>query len=201
MRQTNTHITELKNKPTLEYYTLFELYVSESNVLRYVSNDNEIIFDGKTYIPYPISYSQVPENSNNEIETMQVTVSNVNRAVQQLLESNEMRSAKVKIIIVFKEKLTEPTAKIEDTFYIDSYELNEQTVILTLSTKFDVLGVQLPGRVFTRTYCRWQFKSNYCKYAGTETECSKKLDRCIELSNTLNFGGFPGIPPKKVYSV
>lgn len=43
--------------------------------------------------------------------------------------------------------------------------------------------------------CPWIFKdSTYCKYSGSETVCNKTMSRCKELSNVLNFGGFPNIP-------
>jgi len=200
MRQVTNLITE-KNKTNLSYYTLFELYISDTNILRFVSNDNPITFDGNSYQPYPINYENIAENGNNEIETIQVSVSNVSREIQSIIDQNELRKCKVKIIIIFKDKIDDTDAKIEDVFYIDSFETSEQTVIFTLSTKFDVMGVQLPGRIYTRTYCRWQFQGAECKYSGADTECNKKLARCIELANTDNFGGFPGIPPKKVYQI
>lgn len=200
MRQSTSKIIEQKNKPTLSYYVLYELNLG-SSALRFVNNDTAITFDGNIYQPFAVAHSQISENSNNEVETIQITVSNISRYAQQLCEDNELRKKSIKIIIVFKDELATNTAKIEDIFYIDTYEISEQNVIFTCTSKLDVLNVVLPGRIYTRTYCKWQFKGVECKYAGAETSCTKKFDRCIELNNTENFGGFPGIPSKKVYVI
>lgn len=201
MRTTESNVIEEKNKATLEYYNLYEIKIDDNNILRFVSNNEIVTFNGNTYNPFPISHSEISENSSTEIETLQISVSNVSRFVQQFCKDNELRGKEVKIITVFKDKLNVSTAKIEDKYYIDSYEINEKTAIFTVSTKFDVLGVSLPKRVFTKNSCKWKFKDGSCKYSGNETSCDKTFESCVTLNNVANFGGFPAIPPKKVYSV
>jgi len=201
MRAIENNVIEEKNKETLEYYNLYEIKIDDDNVLRFVSNNEIVVFNGNTYNPFPISHSEISENSNTEIETLQISVSNVSRFVQQFCKDNELRGKEVKIITVFKDKLDVSTAKIEDKYYIDSYEINEKTANFTVSTKFDVLGVNLPKRVFSKNSCKWKFKDSSCKYSGNETSCDKTFESCVTLNNVVNFGGFPAIPPKKVYAV
>ncbi len=202
MRTTENNVIEEKNKATLEYYNLYEIKIADNDILRFVANDYPITFNNKTYNPFPISHSEISENSNSEIESMQITVSNVSRFVQKFCEDVEMRGKEIKIITVFKDKLDVSTAKIEDKYYIDSYEINEKNAVFTVSTKFDVLGVQLPKRVFTKNNCKWTFKDSNCKYSNSGVgHCDKTFDTCVALNNVANFGGFPAIPPKKVYAV
>ena len=201
MRQKESNIIEEKNKETLEYYNLYEIKIDDDNILRFVSNNEIVTFNGNTYNPFPISHSEISENSSTEIETLQISVSNVSRFIQQFCKDNEMRGKEIKIITVFKDKLDVPTARIEDKYYIDSYEITEKNATFKISTKFDVLGVQLPKRVFTKTNCNWIFKDGSCKYSGNETSCDKTFETCVLLNNVANFGGFPAIPPKKVYAV
>lgn len=202
MRQTETNVVAEKNKAELQYYNLYEIKIADNDILRLISNDYPITFSGHTYNPFPINHSQISENSNNEIETLQITISNVSRLVQQFCNGVEMRGKEIKVITVFKDKLDVSTAKIEDKYYIDSYEINEKSAIFTVSTKFDVLGVQLPKRVFTKNNCKWTFKDSSCKFSSSRAAtCDKTYDTCVALGNVANFGGFPAIPPKKVYSV
>lgn len=190
------------NKPIIEYIVLFEIQISDTRTDYYAASDKDFIFEGKTYKAYSISYAFISENSKNEIDSIQISVSNVTREAQALVMNNEIRGKRVKITnVILNSDATDANKTIGDTYYIDSFEVNEQVVTFNLTTKFDVLGVQLPGRTYTRETCRWTFKGIDCKYAGSATECNKRFARCSELNNTVNFGGFPGIPPKKIYTI
>jgi lambda family phage minor tail protein L len=86
-----------------------------------------------------------------------------------------------------------------ETFYIDYYETDGKNAIFTLSSKLDVYSVMLPGRTVIRTHCSWIFKGEECKYDGGETACNRTLQRCRELGNTLNYGGFPAAGGKRMF--
>lgn len=53
----------------------------------------------------------------------------------------------------------------------------------------------LPKKVDTgfvlSSMCPHRFKGHRCKYSGAETDCDKTIQRCAELGNTVNHGGFP----------
>ena len=42
--------------------------------------------------------------------------------------------------------------------------------------------------------CPWEFGGTDCKYAGGATWCNQSYERCQELDNTDNFGGFRFLP-------
>jgi len=42
--------------------------------------------------------------------------------------------------------------------------------------------------------CPWEFKGTECGYSGGQTWCNQSYERCDELSNTDNFGGFRFLP-------
>jgi len=74
-------------------------------------------------------------------------------------------------------------------------------VTFTLTSKFDILSVNLPARKYSRNYCGWKtLGCTECGYGGAETECNKTLTRCRVLANSGRFGGFPSIPSRKLWT-
>ena len=126
----------------------------------------------------------------------------MSRLIQAYLEDDEtytFRGKKVTIKRVWRDQLGDGDAYTDDVYYIDSYSADQNNVTFTLTSKFDVLDVELPARKYSRNYCAWKFKSTECGYAGTETVCNKTLTRCRVLENQLRFGGFPAVPSKRIY--
>ena len=184
---------KLANKP-IYLYTIFD-YDGLGNDLRYAEWDTNITFDSLTYTKFPIKHTEIGENSTAEIDTFSVQVANVNRALQAYLETYDFRGKKVVIKLVFADKLNDPDAFIDFTFYIDTYTANESVVDFKLSSRFDLLDVKLPLGTYNRNFCRWRFKSTECGYSGAETTCDKMKQTCRDtMDNVLRFGGFPSIP-------
>jgi len=55
---------------------------------------------------------------------------------------------------------------------------------------------RFPMHRMMRNHCRFRFKDVLCKYAGATATCDKTLASCRGMtggSNSVNFGGFPGI--------
>jgi hypothetical protein len=50
--------------------------------------------------------------------------------------------------------------------------------------------------------CQWAFKGVECKYAGGADWCDKSFDRCSNINNDENYGGFrwlPSIADKEIW--
>lgn len=192
-------ITE-KNKQENSPIFLYTIYDYDgSNDLFFTNYDENVTFDGQEYTKFPIMHEYIEENTRGQIDTVKVTLGNVSRLIQAYLEENDFRGVKVDITQVFADLLDDTDAYIKHTYYIDSYIADQQNVEFTLTSKFDVLEVELPARKFSRNHCGWKFKSDECGYSGDETECNKTLTRCRELSNEKRFGGFPSVPSKPIY--
>jgi len=161
--------------------------------------DEDIIYDGVTYSRFPIAHEFVGENTEGRIDQVKVRLSNITRLIQSYLEENDFRGKKAIIRTVWREELADPDAHMDEVFYIDSYTADENNVEFTLTSKFDVLGTDLPSRRFSRNYCLWKFKSTECGYSGEETTCNKTKERCKALENYQRFGAFPSIPLRRIY--
>jgi lambda family phage minor tail protein L len=200
MRSLTAEVKTEKNSPTNKPIFLYEVFDYDGAThLYYAEYDANVTFDSQTYTAIPIKHDFVGENTQGEIDMVRITIGNANRVLQSYLELYDLRKLKVKITIVWANRLNDPTAKIEDIFYIDSYTATEQAVEFVLSSKFDVLDVKLPFSKYFRNSCRFVFKGAECQYAGAETTCDRTLQRCKVLVNSLHYGGFPSIPTKKLY--
>lgn len=201
MKQLNADFTVKKNAQTnslRRLYTVFDYDGAGTNL--YLAEDSQnIVFGGITYIAFPITFDNVSENSNGEADQMQITVSNVSRQIEAYLQAYSFRDKKVTITYVFADALADSAQKYEETLYIDSYTSDAKVVTFTLSTKLDITQKKLPLKTVLSTHCQWVFKGGECKYAGVETTCDRTLQRCRQLSNTLNYGGFPGAGGKRMF--
>lgn len=202
MRNPGSNFIAEKNKPAnapIFVYTLFD-YDGASSNLYLAEYDADVVFDGVTYQKFPITHDCISENARGEIDTVKITVSNISRLIQAYLESYDLRGKKIVITMVYADHLDDTTMKMEDTFYIDSYTADEEKVEFTVSSKFDVLEVEIPVRKYMRNHCGWTFKSTECAYAGAETTCNRTFQRCRELLNQVRFGGFPSIPSQRTFT-
>jgi lambda family phage minor tail protein L len=190
-----------KNKLSNAPIYLYEIedFDGQSNDLRFASYDDDVAFDGKTYLKFPITHEAVGENTTGEIDAVTVKVSNVSRFIQEQLETYDLRGKKITITLVFANLLNDSLNRMDQIFYIDGYSASIQSVDFLCTTKFDLLATEIPARKFWRNHCTWKFKSTQCGYAGAEGVCNKTFQRCKQLANSVRFGGFPSIPSRHIY--
>lgn len=180
-------------------YTIYD-YDSQGTNEYFAAYDENVTFDGIEYTRFPITHDVITENTSGEIDNTNVQLSNISRLIEYYLQNYDLRGKKVSIKMVYANLLDDPDAYIEFSNYIDSYKSNVKDVIFAIMSKFDILGVQLPGRIFIKSHCQWLFKSTECGYSGEETECNKTRGRCRQLGNQLRFGAFPSAPGGTSYA-
>ncbi len=188
---------KLVNKPIFLYEVVN--FDGADNSILMAGYDDDVVFNGKTYIKFPISHEAVSDNTSGEIDQVSVKVSNISQFIQNKLETYDLRGKKVIITMVFANLLSDSLNCIEHSYYIDAYTANVEVVEFTCTGKFDVLRTELPARKYWRNFCTWKFKSTECGYDGAETACNKTFQRCKALTNQERFGGFPSIPSRQVY--
>ncbi|NCC60059.1 MAG: DUF2163 domain-containing protein [Verrucomicrobiae bacterium] len=188
---------KLENKPIYLYEV--EDFDGLGNSLLFAAYDQDISFNGKTYIRFPISHDGAGENTSGEIDAIVVKVANVSQFIQAKLEAYNLRGKKVIITMVFANLLSESLNKLEQIYYIDSYSSGMDVAEFSCTSKFDLMKLELPARKYWRNFCAWKFKSAECAYSGDQTTCNKTFQRCKALSNQVRFGGFPSIPSRHIY--
>lgn len=190
-----------KNKKENSPIFLYTIYNFDGNNtdLFFAEHEEDVHYDGKTYVKFPLTHDFVGNNSSGEIDTITITLCNISRLMQSYLEDYDFRNKKVSIRMVWANQLADTDAYIEDVFYIDSYTADEKNVAFALTSKLDILDIEIPCRMYLRNFCSWKFKSSECGYTGGETTCNKTLNACRGLSNQERFGGFPSVPSKRIY--
>jgi len=168
----------------------------------------------QTYTPAPIELGAIERGSVNEAPSLSLRISNVDRTIVAYLELyNALRGREVKIIRTFDSLLSDENANVTETYYVDGGSTTAQSAELRLVPKTVFTNIRIPNRVFRRNQCQWEFKSLQCAGAATLTApyvnaslaspllttCLKTLASCDAYVNASRYGGFPGIPRRRVW--
>jgi lambda family phage minor tail protein L len=203
MRNPSSGFIAQKNKQQNQPVWLFTVYNYDgaSSNLYFAAWDQDITFNGQTYTRFPIKINFISNNTQGQIDALSLTVGNVSRYIGAYLEAYDFRGLKVDIQAVFIDTLSDTSAVIKDTYYIDSYTEDAQVVTFSLNSLFNVNDLELPSRKYLGNYCSWRFKGTECGYSGSTSTCNKTPAACKAMaggSNYLRFGGFPGIPTERI---
>jgi len=186
-----------KNKLNISdpYAHLFIIQINDTDALYLTNHSEKIAYDGHEYSPFPIQIGESKENSRGNLETLTLTVSNIDRSVMAYLELNDaLLGNEVRIYLV---------NRIDTTQAIDlgNYQIVEVTADQELANitlgHYNFFGLKFPRNRFIKGRCRWVYRSPECGYSDGLPSCDKTLDEsngCRVHSNTARFGGFPGIP-------
>ncbi len=177
------------NSPWL---VLFTVKINDTiGKVRYVDHPESIVFNGKTYIPFPIKFDTIKEEAKAGLFDLTMTISNVSRVIQGYLDNNELRGNKCNIKIVHKDHLGDSSAVIKERFEIVSWRstLNEvQFVIGSLS----LIGARFPSTVMLTDHCRHLYRGadGNCGYldstgAGTISSSGVTVTGVGTLFNTV----------------
>lgn len=202
MRIVGGSFKQAKNAPTIKPVFLYSILINpQTNTFkRFTSHPGGVTFDGNVFQHFPISHSALSEDGTGQIQKAKLIISNVTREIQAIIDSNDgLRNRQVTITQVWLDFIVDTAAFISDVMTISDTVVTEKLATFSLASTLDVLGIKLPRRSLTRTFCRFRFKSALCGYVGEETTCDKTLNRCRELLISRRFGGFPATPLQKQF--
>ena len=173
---------------------------SEDLTLRLVRNNEDIMWGGVLWQAFPFEVDGFSQNSNGELPSFNVRVSNIDRTVEGYLEqAGGGIGSQVRILVVMSENLDLLTPEMEEEFSVQSVNYDSQWVTFVLTGAVNLFR-RIPERRFLKNFCPFKFKGVECQYDGVATECNKSYERCLELNNASRFGGEPAIPQGGIYS-
>jgi len=167
--------------------------------VRVVRNNENVTWRTYTWTAFPFEIDEIGEESKGEIPQVEVRVSNVSRAMEQYLQAydvytkaNGFTPITVSIFVLNSKNLADTDPEVEHLFELKQPKTNAlwATFVLGASNPFNQ---RYPQARILKNHCRFVFKGTLCAYAGAETTCNKTLTRCRALSNSVRFGGFPGV--------
>ena len=193
---------EEKNKLATDSKWLVALKITIPGVtdpVRLVRDNSNMTWQGETWVAFPFEIEEIGDDLKGEIPQVNVQVSNISRVMEAYIsaydtycKNNGYSDIDVNLYVVNSKNLADSTAEAEYEFILKSPATDSRwaTFILGASNPFRRRFPQ--GRIL-KNHCRFRFKDLRCQYAGVESTCNKTLARCRQLSNSANFGGFPGV--------
>lgn len=184
---------------------LFEISVSDLEVLRITNNEAAVTFNSKVYSPFPIAMETMEEGGQGDLPYINITVSNAERILTDYMEQrNGLLDRAVTMKLVNESNLSDDAASITINLVIRQATVTESAISFRLS-HHPFFEIDMPHQRFYRARCRWAFKSTECGWSsggtGESETCDKTLDGdngCETHLNQDRFGGFPGIPRRRI---
>lgn len=188
-----------KNKTASDgvYLLLVDIDYGGEEVLHLAANNENVTHDGKMYYAYAFNVDAVKQNSS-ELQTVQLSVSNVTGAVQSIIEKYDGGGdAKVRLFVVNTNVPDEVLD--EENFVVNSTSASADYVVFKLGANFSFTR-RFPAKRIMKDFCPFQFKGIECGYKGVVTSCNKTLADCRRCGNSKRFGGEPTIPQGGLYA-
>lgn len=144
-----------------------------------VDNNTSVVYQGITYIPFPVKLQGINTTTDGSVDKTSVTIGNVDSEgliMGYIARNNGMSKWTVRFVFVYEKFLdgkpdVDVDAYTEEFFLIDTYTATEQYVTFTLEPVIN-LGIQLPRRRFMTDSCFWRFKDiTTCKYVSHGIGC------------------------------
>lgn len=171
------------------------LYPNEDPVYLCLNNE-QIIWNGNTWLPAIFSLTGMTETKDAEIPSIPLTVIDINRSLIPALEKfNGGIGATVIIRVVHSNYLSNTVPELEEYTEVMDATVDDSAKISFKLGAENLSNRACPSGRFLKNYCRFVFKGTdgRCGYSGLETSCNRTLARCKELGNSTRYGGFPGV--------
>lgn len=179
----------------------------DDSILRLARYVDDLVFDdgtgAATWTAYSWEFDVLEEKSDGSIPTWNVSVSNVARAIEAMLEElGGGVGGHVAIFVVNHVHLKREPA-LELYFDIVGVRSDVQFVRFKLGAE-SPFRIMFPRHTYTADRCQWGYKSVECGYTGEMPTCSFQLggtNGCRAHDNVQRFGACPGIDSNGVRAI
>ena len=178
---------------------LFEFYDGSTN---YYYTDADVPIYAETvsgtgyniYSPRGFTFGSIMYSSSGIVDTCEINLDNLDNLMTSIFLDNAVQDTPAAIYLCVLDSNNDIVGNVAlFSGSLDSFELDETQVKITITSIFNKWAQQANGTYSAS--CRWKvFKGVECQYGGAETTCDRSYERCTELTNTDNFGGFKYLP-------
>lgn len=158
--------------------------------------DQDIYYSSQWWTAKPIEFDQAKYSLLPKVDSLNLRIDNVDKTFSTLILSQDIRGKKCTIYrtLLDNNLAVIGAAVILFMGYVDAIECDVRTASIELYNHFIKWKTPTPRRIHS-PLCPWTFKdTETCHYTGGETWCDRSWDRCLNLINTINFGGFRWLP-------
>ena len=181
-----------------------------------------VVWQGITYTPWPIEATGFESTTQGSLPRPKLKVANTGGLFSAEVSANDdllgCKLTRKRTFARFLDAVNfvggvNPQADPnqyapDDVWYIDQKTAENRYMLeFELSSVFDLMGVQLPGRQVLKSACSWRYRGPECGWSGgffdrfdqatliaSDDVCSKSINgcKCRFGKNPLPFGGYPG---------
>jgi phage-related protein len=177
---------------------LVVLYINENEQLYITSNNEDVIYNGKTFQRSGLNVEIEDENAEGNLPKARLMMYNMDSFLSKKLnECKGFPNGKATVRLINTDHLTD-TSDLSYDFRILSAvdDLEDQAIGLEIGND-DLIRFKVPyARVYDNT-CNYNYRDTAtCKYSGGLSTCDFTFDGvngCEAHSNSENFGGLPGL--------
>lgn len=158
-----------------------------------VRNNEDVDFNGNHYVATPFEIDI--QRESGKVPTITLAITDFSRAIQARMQKyGGGVGSNVTVMVVNSDALDQPPEVVE-YFEVIGAQASKYITSWTLGAE-SPLNMTFPRGRQLRDRCRYQYKSQECAYQGPLQTCDLSLkgpNGCQAHSNTINFGGLPGI--------
>lgn len=173
-----------------------ELNPSITELIYLASNDQDVMFDGKTWRAFPFKITQVSDKGDGNLSSIQIAVANQTGEISALVVKNRgFGGQKATLILVVRDSGGTVSEAFRQTFTVRKSQVRDNAAVFEMNRQ-DIMSLPFPSQLFFRDRCRFFYKGGLCGYTGALVTCDRTLrgpNGCDAHSNTTQHGGFPGI--------
>ncbi len=174
-----------------------------SGTIRLTDADIKILYDDNTgdgaqwWYSRGLTLDPAQYSTSPKIDSISFEIDNVDRTFSAIILTEETRGREC---IVYRVALDNNMHVIGDAVicfagFLDAIEFDGKKARFDVFNHFIKWEMQTPRRIH-QALCGWTYGGARCQEAGT-TWCDHSWDRCVALSNSINFGGFRWISALK----
>lgn len=169
--------------------------------IRLVRNIDPITFDAndgngpQPYQPFAFEMGEFNQSSNGSVPEVEIQASNVMRILQSLIEQYAGVVGANLYLYVLNTANPKGEPDLTLQFTIKQTICDSKNVSIKCGASSPLRRL-FPLYMYYPNTCIWQYKGVQCGYVGALATCSKTMDGptgCEAHSNSVRFGGFPGI--------
>jgi len=188
-----------KNKLSTDSALLVLLEIRLTNTVYICYNNEDITWNGQLYQAFPFRIGETSEESDGSDPNIQLQVSNASQGLQWYVEeSNGGLGTEVYLRVVNSKNLN-GAADLEEVYTVIDCKVNEEWVTFTLGNDYSA-RTRRPLDRYMKNNCPFKYKGVRCGYNGAKATCTHTLADCRAHSNSVRYGGYPGIDQKGVYA-
>ena len=164
-----------------------------------VKNTENITWAGQTWQAFPFEIDPIAAGNKGEVPRVDVRISNVNRVLEgyvlaydNYIKTSGFSPIVIDLYLLNSKNLASATPEVWHQFELKQPKMSAQWATFTLGAS-NPYNKRYPQDRILKNHCRHRFKDARCKYTGGVSVCDKTFSTCTDLSNTLNYGAFPGV--------